>query len=264
MKTYRILFIFCALIITLLLIDLLSGIWYWNRLNLIFDAAIFNNLLTPIMTVLATIIYGWALFTTINQNKIILSQNIKPYYEKEIAKYVLKTKENKIDEKFIFDGEDINCLNYVKYIAKTYYILMENEEFNVDYIQCEKGKVITREYIKNRSYFKELLFLYNFSFGINPVEFLYSDIKTLIIEINGSKLIEEDKNILKKEIYRNLVLEYVKFFEMDTDSVLSFPKIPFIYQDFNSDTVIWKRLSETSFNNHYNFFKKELENKATN
>jgi len=65
--------------------DLLSGIWYWNRLNLKFDSGEFNNILTPLLTLIATPIYAFALYTTIKQNKIAHRQNLKPFYEKKLT-----------------------------------------------------------------------------------------------------------------------------------------------------------------------------------
>lgn len=65
-----------SILILLILIDLSTGIWYWNKLNLKFNSSEFNNIVTPILTMIATPIYAWALYTTIKQNKIALSQNL--------------------------------------------------------------------------------------------------------------------------------------------------------------------------------------------
>ena len=95
-KTITILLIIA---IGLLLVDLFTGIWYWNRLNLKFDLANYNYVVSPTFAIFATIIYGLALFNaikqnriilsqSIEQNRIILSQNIKPHYEREIENLI--------------------------------------------------------------------------------------------------------------------------------------------------------------------------------
>jgi ABC-type uncharacterized transport system permease subunit len=84
MKYARIIFGLLIVLIILVTIDLTTGIWFWNRKNLMFEPSNFNNTLTPIISFCAFIVYTIALFTTIRQNKIILSQNIKPFFEKQI------------------------------------------------------------------------------------------------------------------------------------------------------------------------------------
>jgi len=97
MKTIKYFLIALIFILIILIsIDLSTGIWYWNKLNLKFDSNEFNNIATPILTMIATPIYALALYTTIRQNKITLSQNLKPFYEKEIDNLILKAKKTSL------------------------------------------------------------------------------------------------------------------------------------------------------------------------
>ena len=109
------------LIIVLLGVDIFTGIWYWNRSNLIFDSENFNNIFTPILAFIAIITYSIALFTSIKQNRILHNQNIKPYYLKAIKKLRNKAKKGYdspsqdyylvIDLEKVNDSDFINSLN---------------------------------------------------------------------------------------------------------------------------------------------------------
>ncbi len=260
----RKLILFLLLIIAVLLsIDVLIRVWYHNEYNLIFSSSEFNNILTPIFTLISTIIYGWALLTTIGQNKIILSQSIKPFYEKEIEKLIKKAETTQTEKTILYANEDINLLNYTKYIIKTLLKLTEHKHYNED---CETFEIkgnsntITYEYLRNRSYFGEFLFLSNFTIPICTVHFFYNDLKKLIEEINNSKLILEDKILLKKQIQRTFLSEYLEIIRLQKEKVIPYPAIPIV--DFGiipMEVKKFDQIANTEFSHHYKFFKKELE-----
>lgn len=259
MKIKHIIIFLLSIAILLLLTDLITGIWYWNRLNLKFDPANFNNIFTPLFTIIATIIYAFALFTTINQNKIILSQNIKPHYEKEIENLVTKARELKINGEIANDGEpiEINALNYIKVINDTIIKLSQDNEFLEDYTKYENNELLTRDYFKSRNYFGKLLFLSEFTIGINQVSFLYQEIKLLIQEINQSKLISEDTELLKKQIKRYLLSEYMAFIDFMDKHPLIVPPIPIVFD--LQEKIEFKLISNTNFREHFDWFKSELK-----
>ena len=128
-----------VLIIILLVIDIFTGIWYWNRNNLIFNPVNFNNILTPILTLLAIIIYGIALFTSIEQNKILHNQNIKPYYLKEIKNLKNRAKKTEINHLGVFDEEKVHLLNYTKYLMSAITKLTKSNDFINDYKDFENN-----------------------------------------------------------------------------------------------------------------------------
>ena len=265
MKITHTIIILLVIAIALLLTDLFTGIWYWNQLNLNFDSANFNNIVTPIFTIIATIIYGFALFLTINQNKIvlnqnkiILSQNIKPYYEKEIENLITKATEMKIDGEISIENasSNINALNYINAIQSSIVNLSQNEEYLEDCEKYERNELLTKEHFENRNYYGKILFLSRFTLGLNSVTFFYQDIKLLIQEINTANLISEDKIILKKQIKRNLLSQYMAFVDfMDKHSSLV-PPIPIIFN--LPEKIEFQLLSKTNFREHYDWFKIEL------
>lgn len=246
------------LLVTLIIIissDLIVRVWFNKNLDLLFDSVIFNNVVTPLFTIISVIIYSVALFLTISQTKIILSQNIKPFYEKEIEKFINKAENIKI-ESILFEEENVNALNYITYISKTFIKLIRNKEYIEDVTQFKNGCDLDLEYFTARSYIKEVLFLSDFTMGVSPIHFFYQDLKEFIIEIDDSKLIEEDKKLLKKQIKRTFVAEYLALINLRTITLL--PEIPLIFGNTNSRKIVYKRLTQTEFNQYSEFFNKNL------
>lgn len=242
--------------ILILCTDIIVHIWFAKDFDLLFDSAIFNNVVTPVFTIVSVVIYSFALFITIAQNKIILSQNIKPFFEKEIEKLLIKGKEIDI-ESILFENEKINALNYTQYINKTFLLLSKNKEYIEDYNRLSKLCTENTEYFKNRSYIKEILFLNDFAIGIGPIYFFYNDIIELIGEINSSKLIDEDKELLKKQIKRTFLLEYIALNNIQNKHNHLMLPIPLIFNSWQKD-IEYKQLAETRFSQHLKFFNEEL------
>lgn len=254
---YIIIFLLCMSIL-LLLTDLITGVWYWNRLNLKFNSANFNNIITPTFTIIATLIYGFALFNTMNQNKIILSQSLKPHYEKEIENLVIKSREIKIEGELTNNDESIkiNALNYIEAINNSIIKLSKNKEYLEDYAKYENNEILNIDYLKSRNYFVNLLFLSQFTIGMNSISFFYDDIKILIQEINQSNLISEDKELLKKNIKRNLLSEYMAFIDFLDKHPLIVPPIPLL--NYYNENIEFKLISKTKFREYFDWFKNEL------
>lgn len=246
------------LLVTLIIIissDLIVRVWFNKNLDLLFDSVIFNNVVTPLFTIISVIIYSVALFLTISQTKIILSQNIKLFYEKEIEKFIDKAENTKI-ESILFEEENVNALNYITYISKTFMKLIRNKEYIEDINQFKNECDLDIEYFINRSYIKEVLFLSDFTMGVSPIHFFYQDLEEFIIEIDNSKLIEEDKKLFKKQIKRIFVAEYLALVNSRTITLL--PEIPLIFGNTNSPKIVYKSLTQTEFNQYSEFFNKNL------
>lgn len=245
------------LIVILLVIDILTGILFWNRYNLIFEPNNFNNILTPILTIISTAIYATALFITIKQNKIILSQNIKPHYEREIEAYIAEADNIKIINNSIHKDQDITAKNYIKYINESIFSLAKNEEFHEDYDKYNSNEKITVNHVMKRDYIYDLMFLTEFTM-LSKVSFFYDKLKEIIEEINKSKLIEEDKQLLKKRIERSLLSEYLAFIDFEDKHINLIPPIPLLYQDIGKSEVEFGQISKTGFRKNYEYFKKEF------
>ena len=251
MKTKHIIIGLLTLLIVLLSTDLITGIWFWNKYNLIFDSDNFNNILTPIVTFLAVIIYTIALFLTIRQNRIILSQHIKPHFEKEIEELLKEAKKSvplKIDKK----KKKYNLFNYTKLIMDLTIELVRNPEYLEDLKKIQAKENLSDEYVRGRTYFEVALLLNSFMIAGNlTLTTFYGKLKNLIDEINNSKLIEDEKLLLIKRIEAKFLNDYfalIKYFDKHNS-----PPIPNVITIDRK--VEFKPLNESSFRNHYNLFK---------
>lgn len=253
-----ILIILVILAIALLLIDIFTGIWYWNRCNLIFNSTEYNNILTPSLTIVATLIYGYALFLSLKQNKIVMSQTIKPHYEREIENYIDEAKKIKITSKTVHSDQDIDITNFMKYINESIYSLARNQEYLEDYDNYNNGKSITSKHVMGRDYIFDLMFLSEFALPLSKVSSFYDKLKELIEEINHSKLILEDKQLLKKRLERTLLSEYLSFIEFEDKHPKIIPPIPLLFSDLGKSEVEFGQIGKTGLRKHYDYFKKEF------
>lgn len=258
MKYIKILIGLFLMIIALLLIDILTGIFYWNRSNLIFDASTFNNISTPIIASVSFLVYSAALFFTIKQNKIILSQHLRPYYEREIDRTINELEKEKINTDLIeTNGKEYNAINYPNLILKLLNQLTENNEYLKDISALEKGVKFTHEQIKGRSYYSIVVFLSQFTDGLFN-KFKYDYLKEIIQEIDNAKLLEEDKDLLKKRIKKEILLTYLSFIEFEKESSIHIPPIPYINNFPWQDNIDFKKISESNFKEYYDWFKTKL------
>ena len=271
MKLIKLLIILLLAVAVLLLIDLGTGIWYWNRDHLVLDAQNLNNVVTPIIAIFSLFVYGYTLRIAIRQNetaayqnKVILSQNIKPYYEKEIEECIQKAKITELDRQTRSLGEPCTPFNYIRKINSQLIALMENPEYDEDYEQYSiyNRKEFDLEYIKSRSYYRIVLFLTIFTMPLSEIHFFYNDIQRLIEEIDQSNLIFQDKALLKKRIKRQLLEEYFAFIDlMKPESSTAVP-FPCLYQSSTKYELPakaeFKTLAETKFKDHYDWFKENI------
>lgn len=261
MNSKSLIIILLLIFIALISIDILTGIWFWNRANLSFNPENFNNIATPILALIAIVIYGLALFTSIKQNRIIFGQTIQPYFLEEINKLKKKAKEKRFDSNKVIKGENVNLLNFTTHLSSTIVNLTRNVDFLNDYRDFENGIERDLEYFKERSYFELLMFIYEFTVGLE-IKFIFIEIKELVQEINSSKLLEDNKRTLRKKIKKELnIREYIAFIEFYNDSSGRFaPLLPMIFEGVlrGNNKVIFKSISDTSLKEPYYWYKENL------
>ena len=246
------------IIATLLLIDIITGIWFMNRENLSFDSSIFNNILTPIISLFAVIIYGYALNNSLVQNKILLSNNLKPHYETEIETLIVESKRlTDSKHKDLFEG-DVTFDNFIDRVMDSIVILTKSDDFHYDHEDFERGIGKKRDYFLNRSYVNHLWFISQYTMGFHPFSFFYDKVKSLIIEVMESDLIIEDKQLIIKRIYSLFINKYLSFIETHVDRGF-IPKVPILFDSKNLNANIeFKTLSNTDFSNKYDWFKNKI------
>ena len=212
---------------------------------------------TPVFSILAVIVYSLALFTTIRQNKIILSQNIKPFYEKEIEKLLSEGKTLKFfslsQNK---EKEDTDAFNYLNSIHDKLISLSRDEFYREDYEEFKRGIVKGKRWFENRNYYNELFYLSQFTSGTSSIYYFYTKIISLISEINTSNLVQEDKSLLKKQIFRMFLNDYMGFVKIQLELDNFTPLVPDIY-GYSDEGVEFKQLAYTKFGDAYRKLKEE-------
>ncbi len=255
--------VFISLIIILIIlvaIDIGTGIWYWNRLNLKFDSTQFNNIATPIVSIVSFIIIFFTLLVSMRQNSINLSLSIKSYFERKIDLLLDEAKNTKLNDAIVanlFPNENYNGINYVNSIVKSIKLLERNEQFKDDYREFkELGNSRDREYYKERDYYKIVLYLNQFTLSFNDFGSLYNQIQNLFVEINTSKLISEDKYFLQRRIKAEILQDYLSFIEKEKKYKIHEYEIPIM--DEIPKPITYKYFHETEFAALYNWIKKNV------
>ena len=228
----------------------------------LFNTEIFNNLITPLATIISIFIYFIALRFTFFQNRVILSQNLKPHYENEIENLKLEFLNRKIKIDLNPDATVHNGINYVTAIKDKILKLAQNPDFVTDIIKNKKGEIISRYHFQNSSYYEDLLEILIFTSELGPMHFLYDDLKLLIEEISLSKLIADDKKFLKKKIRREFLEQYMAFIGFMDEHPDMVPPVPLLFHSLEED-IEFKTLNKTAFRQNYDWFKQELYSEAS-
>lgn len=152
-------------------------------------------------------------------------------------------------------------MNFTTHLSSTIVNLTRNVDFLNDYRDFENGIERDLEYFKERSYFELLMFIYEFTVGLE-IKFIFIEIKELVKEINSSKLLEDNKRTLRKKIKKELnIREYIAFIEFYNDSSGRFaPLLPMIFEGVlrGNNKVIFKSISDTSLKEPYYWYKENL------
>ena len=163
-----------------------------------------------------------------------------------------------IDTTILPDIEEAyNGLTFMKLISKIKVDLTQNVEYLEDVNNYKNGHVFDDDYFKNRSYYHKAFFLLRYTMGLHN-KYHYEDIKTLAKEINQSALSQVDKQQLKKRIRREFFEDYLSFFSWGKSMPQLHPPIPIFIRYPTEAKVEFKLLSETNFDDHYEWYRREL------
>ena len=237
-----------VILITLVLADILTRFFFWKELDLVFDASNFNNIVTPIATVLAFCVYYTTLKNLIKQTKIIKSQSMKPFFETRLKDLKLKAASVLIEYKGSDEVKKYDALNYINGLSKLYNLLVYDIDFNNDIIRTHEN--ITTEYIESRSYYNRFSIIFDIINDKNPLYKYYLNVEQFFYDVETSTMTDEDKALFKKEVIEILLKDYIEFIKaLDLDNIYN-PLIPLLYTT-DSDSVEFKQLNQTKFRDCY-------------
>ncbi|PQJ31320.1 hypothetical protein BST92_05000 [Nonlabens arenilitoris] len=197
----------------LVLLNIISYTKLWTNLETYFDSKVFNEIATPIATIIAVIIYYGALKSTQNQNAITKSNNDKNYFEEIIKEYQDKAKSTSVKYHNDYSNKSINFTELVEEVIINIDTMIYNEDYQSDLKLLSNGETLTHYNMKLRSYKKEYSFLSKIFTGKSRMSFFIQDIIELLKDIDSSNLTKDDKKILSKKIIRIFIGDYTKFFD---------------------------------------------------
>lgn len=233
---------------TLLLIDILTGIFYWNRISLFFSPQNFFYIVNPLLFL---VFNSLMLYMVVKNSKITISNNSRPYYENKIK----ELREQSESIVFEYDEQKYNAINYPNMLHKILLDIHQDKEFMKD----ERSNFeFNNDLLKEKSYYKYLIHIRSID-NFN-LQFFYKDVISLIKEIKQSNtLIESDKKFIIEKIY-NDYLKYlfaaVKLFNGQTYTLYS--KIPLIYKGTSPDEFTIGKVTSYLDLESYNKLKEEL------
>lgn len=251
MKKY-LLYILLMVGILLLLTNII--IYYWNGWSFtVHGSTLFNNLVTPIATIISIGIYWITLRQLIKQNKINHSNNLKPYFERRISSIIRRLNDKQFVR--IEQREEFNCFDIYPYLRQVEAKLKLDSEYHGDVYNFHSGNPRKTEYYRDKNYVK---------FHINFIEPLaisgistYDQVQALIDEINNSGMIDIDISNFKKEIRFEMIAPYVTFID-DISMAENQYLIPMISKSDNQDHVRFEPLGQSKLRRQYDYFVNEL------
>lgn len=254
MKVNKLLIGLLTLIAIFLIINFFTKFWIIDTSLMDADLENFNNLLTPTISLLAFVTYSIALFFTIRQNKLLISQNIKPFYEELIQDYINKAQNIELDFGNYFESKTFNALNYISPLNSLILSILIDSSYTHDFRKFLLGEKMTKKYIESRNYYKKLETIEYILTGLNPLSFFYQDIKKLLKEIEISKMVNDDKLLLTKKIDRIFLNDYKTLIEtINNSKTTKYAYVPDTIQD--KEYVDFVSIADTFFGNYYDMFK---------
>lgn len=161
----------------------------------------------PIVSMVAIIFYARALSTANKQNKVFLSQNIKPNFEKEIQHFIIQGSKEKsqyrirnTSESITFKMKDIGSPIFTSIRA-----LINNKDYRIELEKAKTENCTESLMCPEKSFYNNINFLrLNIARNSETSKF-FTEIFQFIEEINSSQLIKEDQRIIKKELKRKVL-----------------------------------------------------------
>lgn len=212
---------------------------YVNKFFVDFKSQTFNEVITPIATIFAAIIYLYTLFEIRRQSKITNNNFQFSFFKEKIEKEKLKLANWKLRlqpigilkefSKLIIES---NGLKYYWLYNAIYFKIIESKEYQSD---LENRVVITQS--DNREYVRLIhtLFSINFEIYLNNCS-----IEQLLMEINESNLSDFQKKSLNELIIIELLNDYMMIFQNYHTSAKSGIKIQNKWINLSYNEILYR------------------------
>lgn len=245
MKKNSLLLIILIIVITL---DFVTGIFYWNRLHLVFDASNFNNIVSPLIGLIALIVNALVLILLLKQTKTIQSQNLKPFFIDRINRIEQESKTIKISN--YINGQKVKIQGFDQIIA-LYMKIVKALKYSIDYKNFVKtNKKNIKESLAEDLKFYNLLYpLIYTTVSSSELCLFTKKINRLIESIKSSNMLKEDKEYLLDQINSDFLSNYnalIEFIISESNGIFSL-NIPCVYDDSIDEIVPIVNILDTDF-----------------
>lgn len=240
--------IILMLVAILLAIDILVRVMF--NFHLTFDATNFNNILTPIATIISMGLFVWI---SLRQDKWVRRQNNKTHIERSFITALERLKEDFTHYPLPRNSGYCNGLNFWAEIIKHLGKVTSSVEYLNDLSDHQKGIIRPWYYFKYREYYDSLLFLTQFKEATK----FYDPVEALINEIISLDLDEVDKNFFIKRIINEMIESYYSFYaNLNQKDFEDSKLVPLI--NHKADSVEFKDFYKTEFGSYFEFFKQTI------
>lgn len=171
--------------------------------------ALIATVAAPVISFLAFIVYGAALYTSMKQNKITTSSSMIQKYDEEIEDQYEIGSQNLLGYGRVQPPTELNAFNCFQEFESVLEYLNTSEQMQEDVRAIENDSFFHWGYMEEREYYPECEFLASFFDPYTPINIYFMRVKTLIHEIEKSSLIGEHKRILKRKIRRKLLPNFL-------------------------------------------------------
>jgi hypothetical protein len=224
--------------------------------HLKYDAGNFNNVFTPISSIIGAVAVIVTLLFLRRQNNLILGQSVRDNIEKELD--ILKTRLTNETFKFqdMSNWKTMNGIDVYDFFTKIENELRKEPLYQNDLRDYYNGSLHDIEhYLKKGSYTRYIVFLNPFALhgysGLNRIA-------VFIHQINTSEyLLEQDKQHFKFRVRNELLENYMRFMENFSIGPEQF-MIPLIYKKNKVGKVEFQSFAQTAIGDYYSLFRNEL------
>jgi hypothetical protein len=118
-------------------VDILIRIWFGKfHQTLSFNPENFNNIVSPFVGMISLLFFGYTVLETIRINKVLMSQNLRPHFEKEIDRIELMFSAK--SDNLILTGNKYSINEFYDLLISLHKLKSETQEFSSEIMEARE------------------------------------------------------------------------------------------------------------------------------
>jgi hypothetical protein len=248
-------------LITIVAIDILLRLWFFYNFHLLFDAASFNNVATPLVSLISVVFLYLAFAQSRKQNRIANSQNLKLNFDADFQSLKDILSVDVTDRLYGSLGinsqttppiSNVTSLNYIDELRRTIDLIRADSQFQEDndfFLTNPTEQKDLAYYIK-RNYYWNLRYI--LAFNYYPIV-NYNAIEIFLSRIINSELLDTDRNHFKSKVESEFLKKYFSFIMFESDI-----RLPDVLQS-NGKNIKWDSYKNIGIDKYYKPFRQMLK-----